>query len=41
MGNKIDRLASEWLKKHPKATLDEAFKAGYLRCAEAWVRNER
>lgn len=41
MGNKLDRLAFEWVKKHPKATLEEAFKAGYLRHVEAWVKNER
>lgn len=39
--NKLDRIASEWIKKHPKATLEEAFKAGYLRHVEAWVKNER
>lgn len=41
MESKLDRLASEWLKQHPKATLDEAFKAGYLRHVEAWVKKER
>lgn len=41
MENKLDRVAFEWIKKHPKATLEEAFKAGYLRHVEAWVKNER
>lgn len=41
MESKLDRLAFDWLKQHPKATLDEAFKAGYLRCTESWVKQER
>lgn len=39
--NKLDRIAFEWIKKHQKATLEEAFKAGCLRHVEAWVKNER
>lgn len=40
MEGKLDRIAFEWLNKHPKATLVEAYKAGYLRCTEAWCNKE-
>ena len=40
MEGKLDRLANEWVKKNPKATLADAFKEGYLRCTEAWVNQE-
>lgn len=41
MESKIDRLAFEWIKNHPKSTLEEAFKAGYLRHVDAWMKKER
>lgn len=41
MENKIERLASEWIKKYPNATLKEAFVAGYFRSTEAWIKRER
>ena len=40
MESKLDRLVSEWIKKHPKATLEEAFKDGYLRHVDAWINRE-
>lgn len=40
MEGKLERIAFEWLNKHPKATLVEAYKAGYLRCTEAWCNKE-
>lgn len=40
MEGKLDRLANEWVKKNPKATLADSFKEGYLRCTEAWVNQE-
>lgn len=41
MESKIDRHAAEWIKKHPKATLEEAFKAGYWKCCDNWCKHER
>lgn len=41
MENKIERLASELIKKYPNATLREAFVAGYFRSTEAWIKRER
>lgn len=41
MESKIDRLASEWVKKHPKATLEEAFVAGYWKSCDNWCKHER
>lgn len=40
MDNKLDRLATEWANTNKDATLTEAYKAGYLRCTEAWVNQE-
>jgi hypothetical protein len=31
----------EWLKKHPKATLEEAWDAGYFQCSNNWCNKER
>jgi hypothetical protein len=31
----------KWLKQHPKATVEEAYKAGYLQSTENWCRKTR
>lgn len=31
----------EWLEKHQKATLEEAFEAGYLACTTNWCQHKR
>ena len=31
----------EWLKKHPKATPEEAWTAGYFTSTENWVQQKR
>jgi len=31
----------EWLKKHPKATPEEIWEAGYFQCSENWCRKTR
>lgn len=31
----------EWLKKHPKATLKEAWDAGYLTSTSNWCKQKR
>lgn len=41
MENKIERHASEWIKKHPNATLKEAFVAGYWKSCDNWCRKDR
>ena len=41
METKTERIASEWVKKHPNATLKGAFVAGYFRSTDAWVNHER
>lgn len=41
MENKIRQLASEWVKKHPKATLEESFEAGYWCCTDRWCKCDR
>ena len=30
MRNKLERLTDEFMSKHPKATIEEAFRGGYL-----------
>ena len=30
MRNKLERLTDEFISKHPKATIEEAFRGGYL-----------
>lgn len=30
-----------WLKKHPKATLEEAWEAGYWQCTDNWCTSQR
>lgn len=30
-----------WLKKHQKATLEEAWEAGYWQCCDNWCRGEK
>lgn len=32
---------ANWIKKHPKATIEEAYEAGYLQCSVNWCRKER
>ena len=32
---------AEWIAKHPEATLEEAFVAGWFACTEAWCRGKR
>lgn len=39
MGYKTQKEA--WLKAHPKATVAEAWEAGYVQCTENWCRKER
>lgn len=31
----------EWLQKHPQATLEEAWEAGWLMCTQAWCHGKR
>ena len=31
----------EWLRGHPKATLEEAWEAGWLMCTQAWCHGKR
>jgi hypothetical protein len=38
---KIERLFEEWRTKHPDATLEDAYKAGYLRHVDAVINKER
>lgn len=40
--SKLDFLSAEYAKQHGGGKdVEEAFKAGYLRCTEAWVKQER
>ena len=32
---------NEWLGKHPDATLEEAFEAGWYGCTDAWCHGKR
>ena len=32
---------AEWIAKHPQATLEEAFEAGWFACSEAWCHGKR
>lgn len=32
---------SDWIKNNPEATLEEAFKAGWMLCTEAWCHGKR
>lgn len=36
----IDQMR-EWIRKHPNATLEDAWKAGYSQSTENWVKKER
>lgn len=38
---KIERLFEAWRAKHPDATLEDAYKAGYLRHVDAGINKER
>ena len=31
----------EWIEKHPDATLQEAFTAGWMLCTDAWCHGKR
>lgn len=31
----------DWLKKHPKATTEEAWEAGYWQCTDNWCTGQR
>lgn len=31
----------EWLRKHPKATPEEIWTAGYLTCSDNWCKGKR
>ena len=31
----------KWLRKHPKATAEEAWEAGYLTSTENWCKKQR
>lgn len=31
----------EWVAKHPDATIEEAWTAGYLQCTDNWCKGER
>lgn len=30
----------QWLSSHPKATIRQAYEAGYLQCSQNWCRKE-
>lgn len=30
-----------WLKKHPEATIEDAFMGGWLACTDAWCHGKR
>jgi hypothetical protein len=32
---------NDWLSKHPDATPEEAYEAGWLACTEAWCHGKR
>lgn len=32
---------AEWIAKHPQATIEEAFEAGWMLCTEAWCHGKR
>lgn len=32
---------TEWLKKNPKATLSEAWDAGYFTCTDNWCKSRK
>ena len=31
----------QWIRKHPKATVEEAFEAGYWQATDNWCRKTR
>lgn len=31
----------DWINKHPDATLEEAWEAGYLQCSTNWCKKEK
>ncbi len=31
----------QWLEKHPNATIEEAWEAGYLQSTDNWITHER
>lgn len=36
-----ERQCREWIEKHPKATAEDAWKAGYFTSVENWTRRKR
>lgn len=36
----VDQMR-QWLSSHPKATLKEAWEAGYLQCLKNWCNKKR
>lgn len=38
MRNKLERLTDEFMSKHPKATIEEAFRGGYLAHVDELLR---
>lgn len=37
----MNERKEEWLKEHPTATAEEAFKAGWFACTDAWCHGKR
>lgn len=31
----------EWIRKHPKATIEDAWEAGYMTCTVNWCKSVR
>lgn len=37
----MNNVMEKWLAEHPKATLADAFKAGWFSCTDAWRHGKR
>jgi hypothetical protein len=37
----MKKQMEEWLKSHPRATLEEAWLAGYWTCTDNWCQKRR
>ena len=37
----MNEQRAEWIAKHPEATIEEAFTAGWMLCTETWCRGKR
>ena len=37
----MNERMEEWLRSHPKATMEDAFRAGWLECSSAWCHGKR